>query len=133
MKGEKLNISLLTNQSNHADVLGAIVTVTNSARATQYVWEGHEITVAVSPGVEYEVSVSDVDGYKTPDKFTATSVADNARTISFEYKAEKVKVNISASNGMDMTGANVSINGKDYTYQGSTIEAFEPFDTEYSV
>lgn len=133
VKSEKLNISLSTNQSSHVDILGAIVTVASPSGTTQYEWDGYEITTVVPSDVYYEVYVSDVDGYKTPDRFATTAVADNARTISFEYKAEKVKVNISSSNGMDMTGANVSINGKDYTYQGSSIEALVPFGTEYSV
>ena len=72
VKGEKLNISLSTNQSSHSDLLGAIITVTHPGGATQYVWEGYEITVEVPPYVNYSVEYSAVDGYVTPASFSST-------------------------------------------------------------
>ena len=44
---EVVNISLVTNQQEHEDLLGAIVKVTVNGLATEYVWEGEEITVSV--------------------------------------------------------------------------------------
>lgn len=133
IKGEKVNISLLTNQSEHSALMGAAITVKHGENETQYVWEGVGITVTIPPYEDYEVSVSGVEGYKTPEVFTATAQADNARSLNFEYKAERVKVTLSAAGGADMTGTTVNIYGQEYTFSGTPIEVLVPFDEVYSV
>lgn len=206
IRGEKANIMLLTNQSEHSDLLGAVITLKYAENETQYVWEGNGITMTIPPFVEYEISVSPIEGYATPEKVTGTAVVDNSRTLTFTYnttvvtadiqnnqsaaldakmtingkelangesakfptgselsisfsdvegfktpdskttvaadaamtvtgvyQAEKVKVSVSSASGQDMTGASVQINGTDYTYNGSMIEALVPFGVEYSI
>lgn len=133
IKGEKVNISLLTNQSEHSALMGAAITVKYGESETQYVWEGVGITVTIPPYEDYEVSVSGVAGYKTPEVFTATAQADNARSLNFEYKAERVKVTLSAVGGADMNGTTVNIYGQEYTFSGTPIEVLVPFDEVYSV
>lgn len=86
IKGEKLNISLTSNQTSHSDLLGAIIKVSHLGGVTEYAWEGHEITVNIPPYVEYSVEYTSVNGYKTPETFVSTAVADNSRTITAEYK-----------------------------------------------
>ena len=206
IRGEKVNILLLTNQPEHSDLLGAVVTVKYADNETQYVWEGAGLTVTIPPYVEYEISVSSIEDYATPEKVTGTAVVDNSRTLTFTYnttvvtadiqnnqsasleakmiingkeladgesakfptgtelsisfsdvegyktpdskttaasnaamtvtgtyQAEQVVVNISASDGTDMNGATVNINGTDYIYEGSPVKVLVPFGKEYSI
>ena len=94
LRGEKLNISLKTNQSSHSDLIGAVITITHAGGTTEHVWGGSEFTVEVPPYVEYSVEYGKVEGYATPAKFTATAVKDNARTLTAEYKTTIVTVNM---------------------------------------
>lgn len=93
-RGEKLNISLKTNQSSHSDLIGAVITITHAGGTTEHVWGGSEFTVEVPPYVEYSVEYGAVEGYATPAKFAATAVKDNARTLTAEYKTTIVTVNM---------------------------------------
>ena len=114
VKGEKLNISLSTNQSSHSDIVGAIVTVTHPGGATQYVWEGYEITVEVPPYVNYSVEYSAVDGYATPASFSSTAIEGNARTLTAQYKTCVVTASIKSnqSSTTDLADATLTVGGK---------------------
>ena len=114
VKGEKLNISLSTNQNSHSDILGAIVTVTHPGGATQYVWEGYEITVEVPPYVNYSVEYSAVDGYATPASFSSTAIEGNARTLTAQYKTCIVTASIKSnqSSTTDLANATLTVGGK---------------------
>lgn len=133
IKGEKLNISLATNQAVHNDLIGAVITVTHPGGATNYTWEGDEITVEIPPYVNYSVSYSAVNGYKTPVIFTAASVADNSRNIIGTYQTEIVTVTANASNNSDMSGQVITINGTKYTWVGTAISVKIPYGTTYTI
>lgn len=133
IKGEKLNVSLSSNQADKSDLLGAIITVTHPGGTTEYAWEGHEITVDIPPYVEYSVSCQGIEGYKTPDAFTSTAVSENSRTLAFEYLGELVSVQLSTDDGASAVGQTVTVNGKAHTYSGSAIEQLVPYGTDYTV
>lgn len=122
LRGEKLNISLKTNQSSHSDLIGAVITITHAGGTTEHVWGGSEFTVEVPPYVEYSVEYGKVEGYATPAKFAATAVKDNARTLTAEYKTTIVTVNMadnqSSLNDIASTKATVS-----YTEDGTSKTA----------
>lgn len=132
-KGEKLNISLVSNQASHTDLIGAIITVTHPGGSTDYTWGGSEITVNVPSFVDYTVSYSAVNGYKTPESFSSTAVPENSRSITAEYKTEIVSVSLKADNGSSINGARVTINGQSHTWNGTVITQKVPFGTVYSV
>lgn len=132
-KGEKLNISLVSNQASHSDLIGAIITVTHPGGSTDYTWGGSEITVNVPSFVDYTVSYSAVNGYKTPEPFSSTAVPENSRSITAEYKTELVSVSLKADNGSSVNGARVTINGQSHTWNGTVITQKVPFGTVYSV
>lgn len=132
-KGEKLNISLVSNQTSHTDLIGAIITVTHPGGSTDYTWGGSEITVNVPSFVDYTVSYSAVNGYKTPEPFSSTAVPENSRSITAEYKTEIVSVSLKADNGSSVNGARVTINGQSHTWNGTVITQKVPFGTVYSV
>lgn len=114
IKGEKLNISLTSNQSNHDDLLGAIITVTHPGGTTQYTWEGSEITVNIPPYVEYSVEYSDVEGYATPAKFESTAVSENYRTLTGTYNTTVITASIGSNqtDKSDVANVTVTIGGK---------------------
>lgn len=132
-KGEKLNISLVSNQASQTDLIGAIITVTHPGGSTDYTWGGSEITVNVPSFVDYTVSYSAVNGYKTPEPFSSTAVPENSRSITAEYKTELVSVRLKADNGSSVNGARVTINGQSHTWNGTVITQKVPFGTVYSV
>jgi hypothetical protein len=82
---EMVNISLLTNQSEHDDLLGAQVTVSYGESTEILDWIGSPITIRIPVDATYLISVSDVTGYKTPQQFSATAIGGNARTVTFVY------------------------------------------------
>lgn len=86
LKGEKLNISLTSNQSDASDLIGATITVTYAGESSEYTWNGSQITVEVPAYVEYSVAYSTVSGYSTPSAFTSTAVEGNSRTLSAQYQ-----------------------------------------------
>ena len=92
VKGEKLNISLGSNQADKSDLIGAIISVSHPGGTTNYTWEGYELTVNVPPYVEYTVSYSNIVGYKTPASFSSTAVPDNSRTLTPIYESTVVTV-----------------------------------------
>ena len=63
IKGEKVNISLKTNQFSHEDLKGAIITVSYATVVEEYTWNGNTITIEIPPYVNYSVGVSNVEGY----------------------------------------------------------------------
>ena len=106
---EMVNISLLTNQLAHDDLLGARVTVSYGERTEILDWIGSPITIGIPVDASYLISVSDVTGYKTPQQFSATAIGGNARTVTLVYKTEKVTVDVSANDGASVEGQVVTV------------------------
>ena len=99
IQGESVNITLLTNQESHSDLIGAVITVSYGGVDTEYVWEGNDITVQIPSSTDYGISVSYVEGYATPEGFSATSQNGYSRRIEMTYNTELVTVNVSAEEG----------------------------------
>ena len=55
IKGEKLNITLVTNQSDHSDLIGAIITVSYAENNITEIWNGNIVTIEVPAYVNYTV------------------------------------------------------------------------------
>lgn len=130
---EFVNIQMLTNQAEHSNLNGAVLTMSYETYSKQYTWDGSEITFSVPAHVSCTIEFPEVEGYKKPDNITFVAVEGNSRTIEAEYKAELVKVNVSSSNGSAVSGAKITINGKQHTWNGTEIRQLVPFGTQYSV
>ena len=130
---EFVNIQMLTNQAEHSNLNGAVLTMSYETYSKQYTWDGKEITFSVPAHVSCTIEFPSVEGYKKPDNITFVAVEGNSRTIEAEYKAELVKVNVSSSNGSAVSGATLTINGKQQTWNGTEIRQLVPFGTQYSV
>lgn len=130
---EFVNIQMLTNQAEHSNLNGAVLTMSYETYSKQYTWDGSEITFSVPAHVSCTIEFPEVEGYKKPDNITFVAVEGNSRTIEVEYKAELVKVNVTSSNGSAVSGAKITINGKQQTWNGTEIRQLVPFGTQYSV
>lgn len=130
---EFVNIQMLTNQAEHSNLNGAVLTMSYETYSKQYTWDGKEITFSVPAHVSCTIEFPSVEGYKKPDNITFIAVEGNSRTIEAEYKAELVKVNVTSSNGSAVNGATLTINGKQQIWNGTEIRQLVPFGTQYSV
>lgn len=130
---EFINITLLTNQPSHEDIMGLSVNISYEGFSKDYAWEGEEITVKIPADVQYTVVFSEVRGYKTPESVSYKAVEDNARDIEALYQTEVVIIDVSSSNDESMVGQVVTINGTAHTWKGSPIVQKIPFGTDYEV
>ena len=124
---ENLNITLITNQSDHSDLIGANIKVIYADKEQNYTYAGTMIIIKIPAYADYTVSFSEVDGYKTPDNIIGTAIADNSKTFTAEYKTELVSITSNAK------GAPITINGVKYTYDGNPITVKIAHGTEYQV
>ena len=122
---ENLNITLITNQSDHSDLIGANIKVIYADKEQNYTYAGTMIIIKIPAYADYTVSFSEVDGYKTPDNIIGTAIADNSKTFTAEYKTELVSITSNAK------GAPITINGVKYTYDGNPITVKIAHGTEY--
>ncbi len=130
---EFVNIRLITNQSEHSDLIGSKILIRQDTRNKEHEWKGNEITFTIPAYIEHTIEFPEVEGYKKPDNITFVAVEGNSRTIEAEYKAELVKINVTSSNGSAVSGATLTINGKQQTWNGTEIRQLVPFGTQYSV
>lgn len=131
--GEKLVISLKTNQTSHEDLIGAKFSVVINGNATEYTWQGASMTIDVPENTIYTVEFSDVDGYATPEPITYASVAGNIRFATAVYSTEQVTVNVSADegsiSGYKVSIVNVELLGSNKEYE--RVEYIESDATQY--
>ena len=124
---ENLNITLITNQNDHSDLVGTNIKVIYENEENNYTYAGSVVNIKIPAYVQYTISFSKVDNYKTPDNITGTAIANNSQTLSVEYKTELVSVT------SNVEGAPITINGVKYTYDGNPITVKIAYDTEYQV
>ena len=133
IKGESVNITLLTNQTNHIDLIGAVITVSYDNTQQTYTWNGNTITIQILPFTDYSISCSSVNGYASPLTFSATSQVGYSRQLNLQYNTEIVSVTLSADNGQSVNGQKVTINGTQHTWNGTAITQKVAFGTKYTV
>ncbi len=134
--GEIVKVGLSTNQSAGIDLTGITIHALYGSVDHIYNMSGEHTIIVLPKDTACTVSVvGNIDGYKTPDAVTFTSVENGTRSIEFEYEAEAVSVTLSVSNITKMTasGLNVTINETAYPYNGSAITAMVPFGTTYTI
>lgn len=87
---ETARIILESNQPQpDSSLKGATVIVAENGGNELYngAWNGEEIRVKITPMTEYTVSVSNIDGYATPEAKSYTSAFQGDRTISMVYNS----------------------------------------------
>ena len=130
---EMLNLSLLTNQLSHDDLLGATITVEYGSASKTYTWEGISLTINVPAYVDYTVTFGEVEGYRKPSSVTYTAQNGNRRTLNAKYETEVVSVTLAADDNSSVNGAQVEINGTIHTWNGTALTQKVAFGTTYTV
>lgn len=133
---EVVSVSLISNQSNSDTALnGVTITVTNTDTGnviSTHQWEGTEIKLKITPVTPVSISVSSVNGYRSPDAKAFTTGVNSTRNVIMQYDTEVVTITLTANNGADMSGQIVTVNNENHTYS-SPFSVKIPFGTDYSV
>lgn len=126
--GETILVSLQSNQStSDSSLIGATVTINDTtAGKTLYTtqWTGSSITVSGVPANhQYQITVTSVDGYKTPDAFTETAIEGAIRQVNMTYETCLVTVtlNTNQSSNTDIANAKFTLGGVSYS-SGATVK-----------
>ena len=131
---ETLLLNLKSNQSTTDSSLnGLVVHVQYVDEDIELTWQDSELVVEIPLSVTYTVTFPTCDGYSTPDTRTFTAIAGNVRNVEGVYNTEVVSVTLSTDTAASCVGQVVTINGTDYTWQGTAISVKIPFGTEYSI
>ena len=133
--GEKLVISLKTNQTSHEDLIGAKFSVVINGNATEYTWQGASMTIPIPPMLNYSVEFGEVEGYAKPESVTHTAVAGNDRFVTGTYNTEIVTVNVSAEEGSISEYEIQIISDGNVLYTQTTSSATYkiPYGTSYTI
>lgn len=87
---EQVHITLSSNQ-DQKDILGATITIDLEGGSQEtYIWNGNVITLDLIYGTDYTISVSNIEGYATPESKTFTAQAANTRRIEMVYTASVI-------------------------------------------
>ena len=124
---EKLHLTLVTNQSEHSDIINTNVTVNDKV----YTYKGTELVIDILPGQNYSIIFEDVEGYKTPETITYTSKSNNNRFITATYETEILAIDLSENTGL--IGAIITIDNQEYIWDGNVIKRKIPFGKSYTV
>lgn len=133
VSGEKISITLTTNQSSHTDLMGAVVTVSYAGNLTEYTWGGSAIQTIIPPMTDYTVSYSNVNDYSTPEPFSGKAIDGRVSEVIGTYNTEVVTVSVSAEEG-EVSGYEVSIitNVVGKTNKYIPIEYIEATGSQYT-
>lgn len=120
--GETAFITLSSNQSNASSaLLGATITVTDTTAGGLLwsgTWDGNQVEVKkITAGHAYTVSVSAINGHKTPESVTYTAIEGASRNIDMKYEACMITVNLvtNQSDHSDVQNAIITINNQQFS------------------
>jgi hypothetical protein len=100
---EMVNISLLSNQSSHQDLIGTIITLSYEDHNEEILWEGIDITRNIPANIEYTVTFGEANGYKTPSSVTYTAVKGFSRSVKATYYSEFLTLNVTGTSAPVVT------------------------------
>lgn len=97
---ETVFITLLPNEN---DLKGASVKVesTDGDVLLDTSWQGAQLSVQIKAGIQYVVSVGDVDGYVKPESQTYTALKGASRSISFTYVESRLSLGVLSNQSND--------------------------------
>lgn len=124
---EKLHLTLVTNQSEHSDIINANVTVNDKV----YTYKGTELVIDIFPGQNYSIVFENVEGYKTPETITYTAEQYNNRFVTATYQTEIVTIELQEDS--NLLGAVFTVNNKEYTWNGTPIKCKVPLGQSYTI
>ena len=137
---ETVNITLKSNQSSHTDLTGAVIKIKYKNQELDFIWENETVTVSVPGKIEYTVSVSDVEGYRTPESVPFDSIPGNTRSMELVYETTLLSVSVVSNQpapDISLAGSKVIVGyeetEKEYNWSASAISVKVPTRAEYTV
>lgn len=131
ISGEKLYINLTTNQSNHSDLLGAVITIAFDDTIIEYIWDGNIIEYVIPTSKYYKVSFSAVEGYTTPEFFGGKAVNGNVYEVLGVYNTEMLTVNVNDVSGYEITTSKKVKVGSTIPERYTQLEYIESTGAQY--
>lgn len=127
-EGAKLNLSIKSNQGTDSTISAVKATIEYDGQSVQ-VGSG---VIGLPVFTDIKITFPDVEGYKTPAPLEFTT---GALPVVYEvtYETELVNVTVTAWDGTSVVGQVITINGTQYTWNGTTIQHKVPFGTEYEI
>lgn len=131
ISGEKLYITLTTNQSDHSDLLGAVITIAFDDTIIEYIWDGNIIEYIIPTSKYYKVSFSTVEGYTTPEFFGGKAVNGNVHEVLGVYNTEMLTVNVNDVSGYEITTSKKVKVGSTIPERYTQLEYIESTGSQY--
>lgn len=127
-EGANLTLSIKSNQGTDETISAVKATIKYDGQSME---SGSGI-IGLPAFASIQIIFPDIEGYKTP---APISFDTNGHPISYSvtYETEIVNVNLSAWDGASVNGQIVTINGKNYTWDGNDIQHKVAFGVEYWV
>ena len=137
---ETINITLKSNQSSTADLNGAIIKIKYKNQELDFIWENEPLAISVPGKVEYTISVSGIEGYKTPAPTVLTAIPGNSRSVELVYETTVLSITVKSNQpvpDMNLAGSKVIVTcdetEKEYYWSTGAISVKIPTGEEYTV
>lgn len=110
---ERVNLTLLTNQSTHDNLIGLNFTLTYGNYTKSFTWQGQAVTLEVPAYVDYTLTFEEKTGYKSPSEVTYNAQPGNSRTLNAIYQTCVLSVAITDNQSSldDIASAKATIKG----------------------
>lgn len=127
-EGAKLNLTIKSNQASDSSISAVKATVSYDGKSVQL---GSGV-IGLPVFTDVTITFPEVSGYKVPAPIVFTT---GAVPVVYEatYETEIVRVTVNSWNGASVVGQIITINGTQYTWNGSTIQHKVPFGVEYEI
>lgn len=127
-EGAKLNLTIKSNQGTDGTISAVKAIIEYDGQSVQ---AGSGV-IGLPVFTDIKITFPDVEGYKTPAPLEFTT---GALPVVYEvtYETELVNVTVTAWDGTSVVGQIITINGTQYTWNGTTIQHKVPFGTTYNV
>lgn len=128
--GVKMVLNIHSNQSDDESTFTNVKATVEYGSSSTSMGNGDELNL--SANTEIKITFPAVNDYKTPDPIEFVIGTDDV-VKSGTYLAEQVEVSLSATDGRNLSGTTVKINGTQYTWNGTHIKAKIAFDKSYTI
>ena len=128
--GVKMVLNIYSNQSGDESTFANVKATVKYGSSSTSMGNGDELNLAAN--TEIKVTFPAVTGYKTPNPIEFVIGEDDVVKAG-TYQAELVEVSLSATDGRNLSGTTVKINGTNYTWNGTPIKVKIAFDKSYTI
>ena len=128
--GVKMVLNIYSNQSGDESTFANVKATVKYGSSTTTMGNGDELNLAAN--TEIKITFPAVSGYKAPNPIEFV-IGENDAVKAGTYQAEQVEVRLSATDGRNLSGTTVKINGTQYTWSGTPIKVKIAFDQSYTI